>query len=84
VWCRPSCSTAWITLWQLLYKWATWSHANKPKFWIVDQYFGKFNKFRNDRWVFGRDSDTYLVKFSWTPIVRHVTVTGTASPARLA
>jgi RNA-directed DNA polymerase len=32
-------------LWKLLYKWATWSHANKPKFWIVDRYFGKFNKF---------------------------------------
>jgi RNA-directed DNA polymerase len=67
-------------LWQLLYKWATWSHANKSKFWIVDQYFGKFNKFRNDRWVFGRDSDAYLVKFSWTNIVRHVMVKGTASP----
>jgi RNA-directed DNA polymerase len=67
-------------LWQLLYKWATWSHANKPKSWIVGRYFGKFNKFRNDNWVFGRDSDTYLVKFSWTNIVRHVMVKGTASP----
>ena len=67
-------------LWQLLYKWATWSHANKPKSWIVGRYFGKFNKFRNDRWVFGRDSDTHLVKFSWTDIVRHVMVKGTASP----
>jgi len=65
---------------QLLYKWATWSHANKPKSWIVGRYFGKFNKFRNDRWVFGRDSDTHLVKFSWTDIVRHVMVKGTASP----
>ena len=43
-------------LWQLLYKWATWSHPNKPKSWIVDRYFGKLNKFRNDNWVFGRDS----------------------------
>ena len=67
-------------LWRLLYKWATWSHPNKPKSWIVGQYFGKFNKFRNDRWVFGRDSDAYLVKFSWTDIVRHVMVKGTASP----
>jgi RNA-directed DNA polymerase len=67
-------------LWQLLYKWATWSHTNKSKFWIVDQYFGKFNKFRNDKWVFGRDSDAYMVKFSWTNIVRHVMVKGTASP----
>jgi RNA-directed DNA polymerase len=67
-------------LWQLLYKWATWSHANKPKSWIVGRYFGKFNKFRNDNWVFGCDSDTYLVKFSWTDIVRHVLVKGAASP----
>lgn len=67
-------------LWQLLYKWATWRHANKPKSWIVDRYFGKFNKFRNDKWVFGHDSDTYLVKFSWTNIVRHVLVKGAASP----
>jgi RNA-directed DNA polymerase len=67
-------------LWQLLYKWATWSHANKPKSWVVGRYFGKYCKFRNDRWVFGRDSDTYLVKFSWTGIVRHVMVKGTASP----
>ena len=37
--------------------------------WIVGRYFGKFNKFRNDRWVFGdRDSGAYLVKFSWTGI----------------
>jgi len=68
-------------LWKLLYKWATWRHKNKPKRWIVGRYFGKFNKFRNDRWVFGdRDSGAYLVKFSWTAIQRHVPVTGTASP----
>ena len=31
------------------------THAtpNKPKKWIVRRYFGRFNKFRNDRWVFG-------------------------------
>jgi RNA-directed DNA polymerase len=68
-------------LWQLLYKWATWRHPNKPKFWTVDRYFGKFNKFRNDRWVFGdRNSGAHLVKFSWTLIVRHVMVKGAASP----
>ena len=44
-----------------------WRHNNKPKRWIVGRYFGKFNKFRNDRWVFGdRDSGACLVKFSWT------------------
>ena len=68
-------------LWKLSYKWATWRHNNKPKRWIVGRYFGKFNKFRNDRWVFGdRDSGAYLVKFSWTAIRRHVPVKGTASP----
>jgi RNA-directed DNA polymerase len=68
-------------LWKLTYKWATWRHANKPRRWIVGRYFGKFNKFRNDHWVFGdRDSGAYLVKFSWTAIQRHVPVTGSASP----
>jgi RNA-directed DNA polymerase len=68
-------------LWKLLYKWATWRHKNKPKRWIVGRYFGKFNKFRNDHWVFGdRDSGAYLVKFSWTAIQRHVLVKGAASP----
>ena len=67
--------------WKLLYKWATWRHQNKPKHWIVGRYFGKFNKFRNDRWVFGdRDSGACLVKFSWTGIERHVPVKGAASP----
>jgi RNA-directed DNA polymerase len=68
-------------VWILTYKWATWRHHNKSKYWIVGRYFGKFNKFRNDRWVFGdRDSGACLVKFSWTAIERHVPVKGTASP----
>ena len=68
-------------LWKLLYKWARWRHSNKPKFWIVGRYFGKFNKFRNDHWVFGdRDTGAYLVKFSWTAIERHVPAKGAASP----
>jgi RNA-directed DNA polymerase len=68
-------------LWKLLYKWAARRHRNKPKRWIAGRYFGKFNKFRNDRWVFGdRGSGAYLVKFSWTAIQRHVLVTGAASP----
>jgi RNA-directed DNA polymerase len=68
-------------LWALTYKWATRSHAGKPKQWIVDRYFGKYNKFRNDRWVFGdATSGIYLAKPSWTGIVRHTTVKGAASP----
>ena len=68
-------------LWHITYKWATSRHKNKPKRWIVGRYFGKFNKSRNDHWVFGdRDSGAYLVRFSWTAIQRHVPVKGAASP----
>ena len=72
-------------MWKLTYKWAKHSHHNKPKTWVVARYFGKFNKFRNDRWVFGdprrNDAVTSLpVKFSWTDIVRHQMVNGAASP----
>jgi RNA-directed DNA polymerase len=68
-------------LWILTYKWATHSHSNKSRRWIVRRYFGMFNRFRRDRWVFGdRDSGAYLFKFAWTKIVRHQMVPGTASP----
>ena len=68
-------------LWRLNYKWATHSHANKSRTWVSARYFGKFNRFRNDRWVFGdRDSGAHLVKFAWTDIVRHTMVKGGASP----
>ena len=65
---------------KLTYKWAKYRHPNKPKRWVVGRYFGAFNKFRNDRWVFGdRDSGGHLVKFAWTSINRHVMVKGAAS-----
>jgi RNA-directed DNA polymerase len=68
-------------LWTLAYKWAVFSHSNKPTRWVVDRYFGQFNKSRRDRWVFGdRDSGAYLNKFAWTRIYRHRMVRGTASP----
>ena len=68
-------------LWKLTYKWACWSHPNKPKHWIVSRYFRKFEKFRNDRWVFGdRDTGAYLPKPAWTEIVRHTLVKGGTSP----
>jgi len=68
-------------MWKLTYKWAKYSHANKPKSWIIQRYFGQFNPARQDHWVFGhRDSGAYLPKFAWTKIVRHHLVTGTASP----
>jgi RNA-directed DNA polymerase len=68
-------------MWRLTFKWAKWQHRNKPRSWIISRYFGAFNRFRNDRWVFGdRDSGAYLVKFSWTSITRHTMVKGSASP----
>jgi RNA-directed DNA polymerase len=75
-------------LWWLTYRWARHSHPNKSKKWIARRYFGRFNKFRNDRWVFGardhvvndRGDVAYLVKFTWTAIVRHQLVAGRASP----
>jgi RNA-directed DNA polymerase len=68
-------------LWELTFKWARFSHANKPTRWVVDRHYGRFNKARQDRWVFGdRSSGAYLHKFSWTSIVRHQMVMGAASP----
>lgn len=68
-------------MWKLLYKWAKRTHPNKSRWWRIDRYFGRFNPSRNNRWVFGdRETGAYLPKFAWTKIVRHVMVTGTASP----
>ena len=68
-------------VWKLTYKWAKYGHSNKPRNWIIARYFGRFNPSRQDRWVFGdRGSGVYLLKFSWTKIVRHPMVKGTASP----
>lgn len=68
-------------VWRLVYKWAKYAHPKKSKHWIVNRYFGRHNKFRNDRWVFGdRDSGAYLTKFAWTGIIRHIMVKGGASP----
>ncbi len=68
-------------LWRLTYKWARFSHQNKPKRWVVHRHYGSFNKARQDRWVFGdRNSGAYLHKFSWTRILRHRIVRHGASP----
>ncbi|WP_018790473.1 group II intron reverse transcriptase/maturase [Salinispora arenicola] len=68
-------------LWWLTYRWARRRHPNKPRRWVKARYFGTFNPFRNDRWVFGdRDTGFYLRRFTWTKIVRHQLVTGRASP----
>ncbi|WP_330256922.1 hypothetical protein OG874_21585 [Nocardia sp. NBC_00565] len=68
-------------MWRLTYRWARFSHPKKSKWWVVDRYYGQFNKSSQNRWVFGdRVSGLYLHKFAWTKIVRHVMVKGTASP----
>jgi RNA-directed DNA polymerase len=68
-------------VWKLLYKWAKRTHPNKSRRWRMDRYFGRFNHSRNNRWIFGdKDTGAYLPKFAWTKIVRHVMVTGAASP----
>jgi RNA-directed DNA polymerase len=68
-------------LWRLTYRWALRRHPNKPRTWVKARYFGLFHPSRQDRWIFGdRTSGAYLRRFSWTKIVRHQMVTGTASP----
>jgi RNA-directed DNA polymerase len=67
-------------LWKLTYKWARHSHPNKPTYWVTKRYYGQFNPFRRNMWVFGdAASGAYLPRMVWTPIVRHRKVTGGAS-----
>ena len=66
-------------LWRLAWKWAKFSHPNKPRRWSIARYFGMFNPARQDKWVLGsRDTGFYLRKFAWTKIVRHRMVAGRA------
>ena len=68
-------------LWRLAWKWAKFSHPNKPRRWIIIRHFGMFNPARQDKWVLGsRETGFYLRKFAWTKIVRHRMVAGRASP----
>jgi RNA-directed DNA polymerase len=45
-------------MWKLTYKWATYSHPNKSKRWVVSRYFDRFNRSRRARWVLPRASIT--------------------------
>jgi len=68
-------------VWTLTYKWAVFTHSQKPKRWVIARHYGLFNESRRDRWVFGdRASGAYLHRFAWTKIIRHQMVRGTASP----
>ncbi|MEU4862214.1 group II intron reverse transcriptase/maturase [Kitasatospora aureofaciens] len=64
-----------------MFRWAKRRHPKKSTAWIQDNYFGAFHPHRKDNWVFGdKETGAYLVKPSWTHIVRHTVVTGAASP----
>ncbi len=68
-------------MWHLTYRWGRHTHPNKSRGWVAARYFAKFNRSRQDRWVFGDPATgVYLTKFSWTKIVRHVPVRAGASP----
>lgn len=63
-------------------QWVRRAHPYKPWYWQKRKYWGKLHPKRNDLWVFGDAAGPggRLVKFAWTPIVRHVLVKGRASP----
>jgi RNA-directed DNA polymerase len=68
-------------MWRRCIRYARHTHPRKGWAWLVRRYFGRFNRGRNDRWVFGdKNTGKYLLKFAWTPIRRHVQVRGTSSP----
>ena len=67
-------------LWKLTYKWARRSHPGKPTYWVTKRYYGQFNPFRRNMWVFGdAASGAYLPPLAWTPIIRHRKVSSGAS-----
>jgi len=74
---------------QLLDNWMYWrevryvnfNHSNKPKKWKRNRYWGRLNKNRNDNWAFGdKRTGSYLLKFIWIKVERHVMVKGRSSP----
>lgn len=62
-------------------RYAKHTHPKKSWKWIRNRYWGRWNKERDDNWVFGdKRSGKYLLKFSWFKIERHELVRGTSSP----
>ena len=56
------------------------THPKKPRYWRQNQYWGRLNLERNDRWVFGdKTTGLHLLKFSWFKIERHILVKGKSS-----
>ena len=57
------------------------THPLKSWRWRAKRYFGKFVFDRNDKWVFGeKRTGLCLLRFSWFPIQRHLTVKSDSSP----
>lgn len=68
-------------MWGRCVRYARWQHPHKSTSWLSGRYWGRWQRQRNDRWVFGDpDTGAYLLKFAWTPIRRHVQVLGASSP----
>ncbi|MGA5824070.1 group II intron reverse transcriptase/maturase [Kitasatospora sp. NPDC094028] len=68
-------------IWVALFRWGQRRHPNKPSGWVRKRYFGRFNKARNDNWVFGdHNSGVSLPKLAWLKIEYHKPVGGRASP----
>jgi RNA-directed DNA polymerase len=62
-------------------RYAKHTHPKKSWEWRRKRYWGRWNKERDDAWVFGdKHSGRYLLKFSWFKIERHILVRGTSSP----
>lgn len=62
-------------------QYANHRHPAKSARWKAKRYWGKFNVYRNDNWVFGdKQTGLYLHRFSWYRIQRHILVQGTSSP----
>src|SRR3954468_1577996 len=62
-------------------RYAKHTHPKKSWKWVRKRYWGRWNKEREDDWVFGdKHSGKYLLKFSWFKIERHILVRGTSSP----
>jgi RNA-directed DNA polymerase len=62
-------------------RYAKHTHPDKSWQWITQKYWGRLNPRRRDYWVFGdKQTGSYLLRFGWFPIERHVLVKGASSP----
>jgi RNA-directed DNA polymerase len=63
-------------LFKLQVRWVRRQHPTKNRGWQKRNYWGAFRD--EDKWVFG-NRDTYMLKFRWTLIKRHIMVQRFAS-----